>query len=160
MHFYIFLYFFTLYAFFKMSYIKIKQKDIHKIWYIYLYLSIYIYIYLSIYLSIYLYLYLHLYICNIYIYIVLYKFLYICSFFILYNFSLFCLFVSFVNISIGLYVTVFYMYLLSLHTLLHFPRLYFSLCIFVYFLLCIFLYFHILGVFVSLTEGKLQSNLN
>ena len=36
-----------------------------------------------------------------------------------------------------------YIYLLFLHTLLHFSHLCFSTCIFVYFHICIFLYFHI-----------------
>ena len=36
-----------------------------------------------------------------------------------------------------------FIYLLSLHTILHFSYLYFSTYIFVYFYICIFLYFHI-----------------
>ena len=36
-----------------------------------------------------------------------------------------------------------YIYLLSLHTLLHFSHLYFSTCRFGYFRICIFLHFHI-----------------
>ena len=46
----------TLYAFFKISHIKIKWKGIHKI------LSIYIYIYIYIYICIHIYIYIYIYI--------------------------------------------------------------------------------------------------
>ena len=50
----------------------------------------------------------------------------------------------FVNVFIRCYFIVFYIYLLSLHTLLHFSQQYFSTCIFMFPYLCIFIfsYFH------------------
>ena len=78
---YIYIYISTLYAFFKISHIKIKRKDIHIILsyistlyesstemrvllykYIYIYIYIYIYMYIYIYIYIYLFIYIYIYI--------------------------------------------------------------------------------------------------
>ena len=64
----------------------------------------------------------------------IFVFLYICCFYIF--------FLSFYWML--LYSFFIYAYLISLHTILHFSHLYFSLFIFVYFHICIFLYFHII----------------
>ena len=64
------------------------------------------------------------------------------------HFYIFVAFISYFfvwfNVSIGCYFIVFhiYIYLLSLHIILHFLHFYFSTCIFVYFHICMFLYFH------------------
>ena len=81
------------------------------------------------------------------------SYIYICKYF----YTHFYIFVAFryffflwfigiiVNVSIGCYFMGFlYIYLLSLHTLLHFSHLYFSTYIFVYFHIYIFLHFHII----------------
>ena len=89
------------------------------------------YFYIFVYFHVYLY---------ISFYVFLYTFLYICCFYIFFSVSI--IFFN-VNLSIGRYVIVLYIYLLSLHTLLDL-YLYFSTCTFVYFRICIFLYFHML----------------
>ena len=82
---------------------------------------------------------------------ILYTFLYICCF-ICFLFVLFICF--FVNISVGCYFIVWYIYNIHIFTfftykyysLLHFAHLCFSTCTFVYFHICIILYFHILVI--------------
>ena len=80
-----------------------------------------------------------------FLYIFIFSCLHICIFIYFYtHFDIFVAFINFFfdwfNVSIGCYFILFYIYLLSLHTLFHFPHLNFSTCMFGYFYVCIFLY--------------------
>ena len=87
----------------------------------------------------------------------LYTFLYISYFYIFFL----CFICFFVIVSIAMLLYSFlYMYLLSLHTLLHFSHLHFSICIFVYLDIFIFSYFHnrIFGRFHRCRTGQSEVN--